>query len=211
MLTLARFGTFEEHKIRPRIGKAWHHMCMSPTFQDRRKQETQLPEGSADGGVAAKFKLSISKITMSDDTELMVLTGGVTVIVGGNNSGKSTFLKDVQLKLDRSGTSVYRPILVKDVELAKEGSESDLFVWLLENASWHGRSSTPGFRGENGTIVPASEVSRFHRQGDKPGNLGKMSRFFVRQDGLHKRIEVVKPVDQRETLDGWPSHPLHWV
>lgn len=81
------------------------------------------------------IKIGISQVQLSDGTLLNLPTEGITVVVGPNNAGKSTFLRDIN-NLAQHGMSqqpqAYK--VVKAVQLEKTGTIADLEAWMREHA-----------------------------------------------------------------------------
>ncbi|WP_078915201.1 ATP-dependent nuclease [Streptomyces sp. NRRL S-474] len=183
-------------------------MSMGAHRQD--KVEIELPEDLLEGGDAAKFDVFISEVVTRDGETLTPPRGGVTVIVGGNNAGKSTFLRDVWTKLSRPINSVYRPRLIDKVSLVREGEQADFFQWCNEHWVWSGLKSRPGFvTNESHARVTISDIRKFCDQGATLNNVSSVASLLVQRGDLHKRLDVVAPADQRDELHGPPSHPLH--
>ncbi|MGW4384371.1 AAA family ATPase [Kitasatospora sp. NPDC004531] len=174
------------------------------------KTEFPLPEGLTDGGSSANFSVHVNQISMIDGTEVHPPRGGVTVIVGGNNSGKSTFLRDLWTKLSRPEQTVYKTKIIEGVDIAREGSEADIFAWFKENSKWSGTKYNNGFLdGNGGRAVTVGNVRSFAREKGVSQSLSKVSGHIVYRADLHKRIEAVAPVEQRADLGDPPTHPLH--
>jgi len=80
---------------------------------------------------------SISKITFFGETSFNLAPDDKIVLVGPNNAGKSQVLRDIQT-ICRTGR-VEDAIVVKDLELEKDGSEEDLQHFLNEYADYRDR------------------------------------------------------------------------
>ncbi len=174
------------------------------------KVEIALPEDLLEGGDAEKFDVFISKLTTWKGETINPPRGGVTVIVGGNNAGNSTFLRDVWTKLSRPTHSVYRPRLIDEIEVVREGEEADFFSWCAQHSVWSGVKSSTGFiSGDRYTRVSVSNVKQFCKQGSKVSTLSNVSPLLAQRGDLDKRLDIVEPVDQRDALHDPPTHPLH--
>ncbi|MEU3503171.1 AAA family ATPase [Streptomyces hundungensis] len=183
-------------------------MSMGAHRQD--KVELPLPEELLEGGDAANFDVFISEVVTRNGETVTPPRGGVTVIVGGNNAGKSTFLRDVWTKLSRPIDSVFRPRLVDKINLVREGVQADFFCWCKEHAVWSGMKSNPGFvTPGTHTRTGISDIKKVCDQGETPSDISRVASLLVQRGDLHNRLDVVAPVDQRDGLHSPPEHPLH--
>ncbi|MEU5297499.1 ATP-dependent nuclease [Streptomyces sp. GTA36] len=183
---------------------------MSMGAHRQNKIAIPLPEDLLQGGDASNFDVFISELVTKNGKSVTPPRGGVTVIVGGNNAGKSTFLRDVWTTLSRPTHSVYKPLLVEKINLVREGGQSDFFCWCAEHAVWSGVKSNLGFvTHESHVRVTTGEIKRVCEQGATPTDVSRIASLLVQRGDLHKRLDVVAAVDQREKLDSPPEHPLH--
>ncbi|WP_230195027.1 ATP-dependent nuclease [Streptomyces coriariae] len=183
-------------------------MAMGAHHQD--KDEIPLPEDLLEGGDAANFDVFISNLVTRKGEAITPPRGGVTVIVGGNNAGKSTFLRDVWTKLSRPSNSVYRSRLIDKVEIAREGEQADFFCWCNEHSVWSGVKSRAGFvASDTYARVTVNNIKQFCKQSKTVGNLAGIASLLVQRGDLNNRLQVVEPVDQRDELHDPPAHPLH--
>lgn len=80
-----------------------------------------------------KPKLSINTITFSGGQTLTLDDYDKVLIVGPNNSGKSQTLRDIMSVLQDSSA---RPIVIKDIEFKKEGTNQQLDEFIKKNGSY---------------------------------------------------------------------------
>lgn len=183
-------------------------MAMGAHHQD--KDEIPLPKDLLEGGEAAKFDVFISKIVTRNAETITPPRGGVTVIVGGNNAGKSTFLRDVWTKLSRPSNSVYKARLIDEIEVTRQGEEADFFCWCNEHSVWSGVKSRAGFVvSDSYTRISVSSIKQFCRQPNVVSTISSVASLLVQRGDLDNRLKVVEPVDQRDELHDPPTHPLH--
>ncbi|WP_447839175.1 ATP-dependent nuclease [Enterobacter cloacae] len=80
-----------------------------------------------------KPKLSINTITFSGGQTLTLDDYDKVLIVGPNNSGKSQTLRDIMSVLQDSSS---QPIVIKDIEFKKEGTNQQLDEFIKKNGSY---------------------------------------------------------------------------
>jgi hypothetical protein len=182
-------------------------MSMSATRQS--KIMLPLPEDLAADGNAEDFRVTVTQILMASGDSIEPPDRGITVVVGGNNAGKSTFLRDIWTKLSRPAYSVYKPLLIEEVGLSRNGTDSDVFAWFTQNVPWSGLNSRSGFLTENGVATTVNALKKFCKEGNSLHSIVEIASHIVQRGDLHKRLDVVKPVDQREDPLSPPTHPLH--
>lgn len=183
-------------------------MSMGAHHQD--KVKLKLAEDLLEGGDSAKFDVFVSEVVTKNGDTVTPPRGGVTVIVGGNNAGKSTFLRDMWTNLSRPEYTVYRSRLIDKVNIVRDGEQADFFNWCNEHAAWSGVKSRPGFVVDNSyRRVSVSDIKKFCRFGSAASTLSDVAPLLVQRGDLENRLKVVEPEDQRDSLDAPPSHPLH--
>lgn len=131
---------------------------------------------------------------------------GVTAIVGGNNVGKSTLLREIHESLSREPSApMSHYYIVGDVTLHRTGTTDDLRYWLGENASWVD-DPRPGFvRLHANSPMRPDHADHYWRQ----QSLGRLAAFFVHYSVALARGAMVEPVPQRPDIAIPPQHPLH--
>lgn len=131
---------------------------------------------------------------------------GVTAIVGGNNVGKSTFLRELNVWLAREpGAPSSHHYVVEGANLQRSGSTDDLDVWLAQNASFVD-TPQPGYvRLHANHPIRQDLASHYWRQ----ESLGRLASFFVHYSVALSRGAMVEPVQQRPDIASPPQHPLH--
>ncbi|WP_157551515.1 ATP-binding cassette domain-containing protein [Micromonospora globosa] len=78
---------------------------------------------------------------------------GVTAIVGGNNSGKSTLLRQLNDKLHSPGNLLYGPVdIVTNATSVRTGTAADFLSWFAQHATYFpgGDRQESYFRQPNG-------------------------------------------------------------
>lgn len=76
-------------------------------------------------GDANQFGLRVASVQLIGGHHLALPGPGVTAVVGANNSGKSTLLRQLHQELMNPGSTAGEPVqLVTGVQIAREGRES---------------------------------------------------------------------------------------
>lgn len=132
---------------------------------------------------------------------------GVTAVVGGNNVGKSTLLREMHAWLTREPHELVPSAnhVVQDLTLGRFGDETALQRWLANNSN---RVSTPnpGFVRLNASQPVSEEVASLYWRAK---TLGRLAYFFVHYSEALTRASMVEPVDQRPDVANPPQHPVH--
>ncbi|MFJ2470771.1 ATP-dependent nuclease [Glutamicibacter sp. NPDC087583] len=160
------------------------------------------------GGDANEFFFRIQEIALKSGDKIRPQVSGVTAIVGSNNAGKSTILKELKEVLANGKNS--KTVAVSGVSIEKSNEISSLFSWL----------------GAHAIFKPSTEDARqdqFVRMSDSTGHLGNMAYFWNQKDeGLRsvapflcfygtaeERLKMTSSVAKRNETDDPPSHPVH--
>ncbi len=153
------------------------------------------------------FSISIERVTVQGK-ELQLPVSGVTAIVGGNNVGKSTLLREIHAWITRSmhtpaPTTNY---LVQDLKFRREGDLPSLKAWLDENTEYVDQPH-PGYRNMRAGHDLLMEIEL--PQVLTGNTLGTFGSFVTGYSTPLDRGQVVEPVAQRPDSDAAPTHPLH--
>ncbi|GAA0587206.1 ATP-dependent nuclease [Actinomadura livida] len=81
------------------------------------------------------FDFSITALSFKDGTQQELPTGGVTVFVGPNNSGKSLTLREIESILEHGTVRRGTRIAVEDVITSRSGTLDDFIQWI-ESRGW---------------------------------------------------------------------------
>ncbi len=174
-----------------------------------RELAAQIPGGVL--GDANKFGVRIASVTLGTErTEVELPAVGVTAVVGANNSGKSTVLRQLQMSLTDPGNLQYDSVhLVGQLRLVKEGTGADFIAWLSKNASYTSppRSNAGFSRSGASNLLPLA-AARLWEHGD-PNELQSLAPFLVQWSNVQTRFSNLDQVQQRGDVSDAPSHPLH--
>lgn len=148
----------------------------------------------------------LQSVTVSGD-ELSFLPAGVTAIVGGNNVGKSTLLREINELISASPrtNAAESGLIVDGVSIEKAGSYDQLLVWLDANAGYV-TDPRPGYIKFDSGPVSSEFVNLYWA---RSAGLGALTPFFVHYSVALARANMVQPVAQRVNIASPPQHPIH--
>lgn len=175
----------------------------------------QWPYGVPDnlqGGSPDAFGLMVTRIDLVGGSSITPPTAGVTAIVGGNNVGKSTLLRELVQTLSTQPNTVTPPrLVIQKVQAHRNGSAADLIAWLREHCDWVFRPGQPfpGFvrLGQQQPLTAQDMAYNWHPGGDE--RLGQLFPYVVHYSDAMQRAGIVQGVGQRPDVNDPPQHPLH--
>lgn len=170
--------------------------------------QPQLANDATEEG--AGLNLSLRSIQVAG-TELQVPADGVTIIVGGNNFGKSTLLREIHKLLQLSPGQQLPPNLkvIENILVDRAGAEEDLSKWLDANSGFV-PEPTPGYV-RFGTGHP-TQLASLKFEWDQAPHLGAaLTNFFVHYSHALTRSQMVDSVEQRSSISSPPKHPIHSI
>jgi hypothetical protein len=161
------------------------------------------------GGQSENLRVCVDTMQIGGSV-LNLPRAGVTAIVGGNNVGKSTVLRDLVNLLHRHpGAEPAGWRLVDEVTLHRSGDVADLLAWMGEHATFVSRSDTAGFvRMHNQQPTHPNTLSSYWPQ-TGPSRLGPIAPFLVHFADALSRAGMIHGTAQRGNIADPPSHPLH--
>ncbi|MFI9173200.1 ATP-dependent nuclease [Streptomyces lincolnensis] len=165
------------------------------------------------GGDADQFSLSVASITLENGLTVKPPTAGVTVVVGGNNVGKSTLLRQVMDLASRSTGSAVEPVrwrLVTDIRFNAPGNQRDLAAWLVARGSAHFQRGAVWF-GAIGQRNASEHHLRafFANQSKGVDRLSALANTFMLFSDPWQRAGVIQPQEMRESLEVPPQNVMH--
>lgn len=162
-------------------------------------------DGHSDG-LTSGLEIHLESVTVSE-VKILLPKVGVTAVVGGNNVGKSTFLREINgwLSHDPSGSVAPVRHVVQSVDIHRLGDDNALRKWLDGNAHMV-MEPQPGYVSLHSNQPLSPEIASYYWQQETLGRLGP---FFAHYSLALNRAEMVEPVGQRADIANPPQHPLH--
>lgn len=157
------------------------------------------------------FSVSLTQIKTSSGSVIDVPRAGITAIVGPNNAGKSTFLRQItsHLRHGAQARNIDDTFLIDRISLANSGSWEDCAAWLEAHANV---TKTP--TGEFAVQRPGAQTVRMstilgHLSNGFAQGLADLSDFTVFYGDAWQRIHGAMPVEMREKFNDPPMSPMH--
>jgi energy-coupling factor transporter ATP-binding protein EcfA2 len=162
--------------------------------------------GSAVGGAADDFGFEIRGLRVGDGEMLhLPAPGSVIVVVGGNNVGKSTLLRQIKEILQSGAlTRTTGPRVVTELSEPWRGSAEDMQEWLLA----HSYSSNT----QDGNLVitragrgQSLSDAMMTRQHPTPSFV---TDWFVNDQNVLSRSFMCSPSERADPVGSPPQHPM---
>jgi len=170
-------------------------------------------------GTARAVNCSLRTVKLTDGSVLDFPTSGVTAIVGPNNAGKSTLLKELYSAIGLSVTTTItsNSRVVADTELTVSGTHVDALAWLMGRARIGRAQRESGGLGlmplGPGQHLDADFVTNrlpFLWAGASSGRLGgELRPFFVHYADTEARLLQSRAAPARDDARQVATHPLH--
>lgn len=161
------------------------------------------------GGDADRFTFSLDSINLYGGESIALQQAGVTAIVGANNAGKSTILRELWEKLSHQPGQAETPrMAVESLGLSVGGTPADAVAWVAENSTFVQRDSNIGFqRAQTGNVHPIYLTQAWQTQ--PIGEVGQLANFLVFYGNAQGRFGIGGAAEMRENVDDPPQHPVH--
>jgi energy-coupling factor transporter ATP-binding protein EcfA2 len=166
-------------------------------------------------GSAANVDLAVKEIGLKSGQLVELPRTGVTVVVGGNNVGKSTLLRELHGLLTQSPWNVSAPssrVIVDNVLTTRSGNNDDMIAWLAEHVEIVS-GQEPGFVSKDGRSthnVPLHVLNQLWGDSSNTDNkLGPLGHMLVHLASSRDRFALTATVDRRKDFTDPPSHPIH--
>lgn len=163
-------------------------------------------EPSLRGGNADLFSLRIGSVSIQGGASVPVSTNGVTVVVGGNNAGKSTLLRQMHASLvdGWASTVLPQPHLLTSQDVLLGGTQADAHAWFAADAY---ANDTGYVRG--GVNVTPQEISLAYTYTPR-AHLGPFGSALALIPNARTRFEAIRAVPRRHDISVPPSLDLHY-
>ncbi|WP_380163770.1 AAA family ATPase [Jannaschia sp. R86511] len=177
-----------------------------------------------DPGSGEQLGFGLQSITDIAGLKTELPATGIIVVVGPNNSGKSTFLREIYGGItgegvyDSRGSSQRRWLADASVEVS--GSQAAIEAWFNDRA---GRvTSEPHYAGmlslrpedamntPNWNLEAVQRAFELTRREPTLSHLGPLRRFVARYIGAAERLNLSNEAPIRDTRQS-PSHALHFL
>lgn len=174
----------------------------------------QALEGAAlTDGDGSQLSVKLSGIELGDGSTVVPPTVGVTVVVGPNNAGKSTLLREINRHLNAEHHTQPPWRLVKGVSLAVTGTAADVVAWCAAHSRFtsDGEGAFRSLSGANlGTSWMRHQLPTVWQQASVVGRLGStLAPFLVHHADTDSRLAQSKAAPVRNDAREPASHPVH--
>ncbi|MEU4250776.1 AAA family ATPase [Amycolatopsis sp. NPDC026612] len=162
--------------------------------------------------------VSIESVTLHNGQQIPLVKHGVTAVVGGNNAGKSTLLRQINNAVTQGHPTPGTPgqfRMVSSLTATKTGTVEDFSAWFRDNAVYQRpHPANPGLA-EGYVRVGAGPVYPQHlptmwAQLDS-GNFGQLAPFLVNYAAAGSRAGIVFNTGRRVRPGDAPTDPLHYI
>ncbi|MGW7262622.1 ATP-dependent nuclease [Streptomyces sp. NPDC054842] len=163
-------------------------------------------------GNASNFSIHVPSVKLSGGSSITLSEAGVTAIVGSNNSGKSTLIREIinHIKHGRKNAKQHGTSFIVDgIDIATQGSAEDLRAWLHKHSRKVIRNGQDFFVRPGVAEVHAGVVDwRYTTQMSDLG-IQELYDLLVFYGDAWQRIAGVNPVEMRDMFDAPATSPMH--
>ena len=159
------------------------------------------------------FSFAIESITVGSGDAVQLPRAGVVAVVGGNNVGKSTLLRQIYEHLSHGPGQprVAIPPVLTDLTMERSAPAADLIAWLGEHSIF-----ALGAQGQSGSFhragvgaITAADANTYWSGAFGIDRLGALASFLVSHANARDRFQWVQPVGRRGNFTDPPTHPVH--
>lgn len=179
---------------------------MSEAWRDRVRAEPGISY-LADGD-DANVGFAVRSIRLFGGASIELQPTGVTVIVGANNAGKSTILRETfDMLSTQPGQAFAERLAVEGVEVEKAGSPADIIAWVAGVAPYVSTGSYSAFSLPMAGTTHASNLAQgWAMQDARLGPLAGVLAFYGNAQG---RFGVGASAEMRDSIADPAVSPLH--
>jgi hypothetical protein len=146
------------------------------------------------------ISLWIEELEFSGGENIKLESDSCTILVGPNNSGKTSCLREITKFLAKGKVG---PVL-RGITVKKSGEKRDLKAWLDSHVAFEDSSYGGAYFWMKQSTIANTVGEKW--SGEFIGDLAELLTNFV---GVEDRLNVVRPPDAIEDLREAPKHPLH--
>jgi predicted ATPase len=151
-----------------------------------------VPDESPSQGA---WGLSIDSIHTHDGQKVHLTQRGVTVLVGGNNVGKSTLLNGIISKLNQHDNKCET---LSHIVLRREWDASDFGAWLQIHCSYRDNVATRAKNGMEPIRVGSPVENWVHQETQSIHHLGPLFDLLVHVSTINERTQYVSSSTQQQ-------------
>ncbi|MFJ9826015.1 ATP-dependent nuclease [Streptomyces sp. NPDC101160] len=150
-------------------------------------------------------------MTLKDGETLQLPKNGVTVVVGPNNVGKSTFLRDLAnlAKNGPRGQGSGNQTAVSSVQLSFTGSAADAIAWVSNHAKSYEPSPGDTYFKAPGTHIRKASLQSIFSDMNLPAGAQEASEFLCFFCDAWQRLSFIQSQEKRVRYSDPADHPLH--
>lgn len=169
------------------------------------------------GGNAGRVTLKIDRIVLGDQV-LKPPAAGIMVVVGGNNVGKSTLLRELYARSGQQAGQSQPARLLSGVNFEVCGTSADFLSWILCAEGVHVTSAGSVMVSALAGVAPKQELDAnsliYHVRNTWPsqaalGNLSVFRSLFINYADTQARLGLAASAPVRENANDAPTHPVH--
>lgn len=168
-------------------------------------------EGNESTGNADSFSIHIPSVELVGGGKITLPKVGVTAIVGPNNAGKSTLIREISAHVRHGRTNGKlqgTSFIVEHAPLEWSGTKDDLRSRILQNAKVT-RSGGQEFFVRPGAQVPVQAIEWRFSSTEFENGLQEMNDLLTFYGDAWQRINGASPVEMRNLFDDPAISPLH--
>ncbi|NEM91983.1 AAA family ATPase [Galbitalea soli] len=180
---------------------------MNANWKDRLRR--MFPDSPIHDGDAANFSFSVGSIALQSGDTFTLEPNSVTAIVGGNNVGKSTLLRElVNTTSHRLGMPMPDNVSIDSVAFVRGGTPADLMDWIGQNSRFVPDPQNAGFQRAMTNREHPVQMANHWVNHSSPG-IGSIAPFVCFYGNAQGRFGIGGAAELRESVTDPATHPVH--
>lgn len=168
------------------------------------------------GGSAENFSVTINRLGLIGGSVVTLPAPGVTVIVGANNVGKTTLLREIMIMLRHGPSLNVKMQALAGLDVRLGGTNVDFLDWFAKRVPYRRSPGQPeGFVGNansQNVITTRQLMTAWNAAEVNQPRLGDpLASYLVRHMEFQERLQMVSPANRRTYITEPPTHPLHYL